>query len=92
MIHRVRLDPDSRLAQLIDETEVQVNSLHHQAIKTVSPQLRVTGKSGDGVIEAIESPERRFLIAVQWHPEEIDDLPWVRRLFAGFAKAAQSTA
>lgn len=92
MIHRVRLDPDSRLAQLIDETEVQVNSLHHQAVKSVAPQLRVTGTSGDGVIEAIESPERRFLIAVQWHPEEIDDVPWVRRLFAGFAKAAQSTA
>ena len=91
MIHRVRLDPDSRLAQLIDETEVQVNSLHHQAIKTVSPQLRVTGKSGDGVIEAIESPERRFLIAVQWHPEEIDGVPWVQRLFNGFARAASAT-
>ena len=91
LMHRVRLDPDSRLAQLIDETEIQVNSLHHQAIKTIAPQLRVTGKSDDGVIEAIESPERRFLIAVQWHPEEIDDLPWVRRLFQGFARAAQTT-
>lgn len=92
MIHRVRLDPDARLAQLIDETEIRVNSLHHQAVKSVAPTLRVTGLSDDDVIEALESPERRFLIAVQWHPEEIDDLPWVRRLFAGFAKAAQSTA
>ena len=92
LMHRVRLDPDSRLAQLIDETEIQVNSLHHQAIKTIAPQLRVTGKSDDGVIEAIESPDRRFLIAVQWHPEEIDDLPWVRRLFQGFARAAQTTS
>jgi putative glutamine amidotransferase len=90
MIHRVRLDPDSRLAQLIDETDIQVNSLHHQAIKTVASQLRVTGKSDDDVIEAVESPDRRFLIAVQWHPEEIDDLPWVQRLFAGFAQAAGS--
>jgi len=55
----------------------------------VAPQLRATGKSDDGVIEALESPERRFLIAVQWHPEEIDDLAWVRRLFQGFARAAQ---
>ena len=92
MIPRVRLDPDSRLAQLIDESEFQVNRLHHQAVKTVAPQLRVTGKSDDGVIEALESPERRFLIAVQWHPEEIDDLGWVRRLFEGFAKAAQTTS
>ena len=91
LIHRVRLDPDSRLAQLIDETDIEVNSLHHQAVKTVAPQLRVTGQSDDGVIEALESPERRFMIAVQWHPEEIDDLGWVRRLFQGFAKAAQKT-
>ena len=90
LIHRVRLDPDSRLAQLIDETNIEVNSLHHQAVKTVAPQLKVTGTSEDGVIEALESDDRRFLIAVQWHPEEIDDLPWVRRLFAGFARAASS--
>jgi len=89
-IHRVRLDPDSRLAQLIDETDIEVNSLHHQAVKTIAPQLRVTGKSDDGVIEAVESPERRFLIAVQWHPEEIDEVPWVQRLFAGFVRAASS--
>lgn len=92
LIHRVRLDPDSRLAQLIDETSIEVNSLHHQAVKSVARPLRVTGQSEDGVIEAIESPERRFLIAVQWHPEEIDDVPWVRRLFQGFARAAQTTS
>ena len=91
MIHRVRLDPDSRLAQLIDETSIDVNSLHHQAVKAVAPQLRVTGTSEDGVIESLESDDRRFLIAVQWHPEEIDSLPWVQRLFSGFARAAQST-
>lgn len=88
LIHRVRLDPGSRLAQLIDETNVEVNSLHHQAVKTVAPQLRVTGTSDDGIIEALESDGQRFLIAVQWHPEEIDTVPWVQRLFAGFARAA----
>lgn len=90
MIHNVRLDPDSRLAQLIDETSLDVNSLHHQAVKRAAAPLKVTGKSDDNVIEAMESPERRFLIAVQWHPEEIEEIPWVRRLFAGFARAAQT--
>lgn len=90
LIHKVRLDPDSRLAQLIDETSVDVNSLHHQAVKRAAAPLKVTGTSDDGVIEALESADRRFLIAVQWHPEEIDEIPWVRRLFAGFAKAAQN--
>ena len=87
-IHRVRLDPESQLAQLIDETSVEVNSLHHQAIKAIAPSLRESGRSEDGVIEAVESSQRRFLIAVQWHPEEIDDLPWVRRLFEAFSRAA----
>jgi putative glutamine amidotransferase len=91
LLHRVRLDPSSRLAQLIDETDIEVNSLHHQAVKAIAPPLRVTGKSEDGVIESLESDERRFLIAVQWHPEEIGDLPWVQRLFAGFARAASGS-
>jgi len=91
LMHRVRLDPDSRLAQLIDETSIEVNSLHHQAVKTVAPQLKVTGTSEDGVIESLESDDRRFLIAVQWHPEEIDAIPWVQRLFAGFARAASGS-
>jgi putative glutamine amidotransferase len=90
MIHHVRLDPESRLAQLIDETRLDVNSLHHQAVKSVAPRLRVTGKSDDGVIESLESDDRRFLIAVQWHPEEIDEIPWVQRLFSGFVQAASS--
>jgi putative glutamine amidotransferase len=88
LIHTVRLDPDSRLAQLIDETEVEVNSLHHQAVKEVGSGLQVTGRSPDGVIEAVEDKDRRFLIAVQWHPEEMRDIAWVQRLFAGFVKAA----
>jgi putative glutamine amidotransferase len=92
LIHRVRLDPDSRLAQLIDETTIDVNSLHHQAVKTVAPSLKITGTSEDGVIEALESDDQRFLIAVQWHPEEIDTLPWVKRLLAGFARAASRNA
>jgi putative glutamine amidotransferase len=92
LMHRVSLDPDSRLAQLIDETIVEVNSLHHQAIKTVAPPLKVTGTAPDGVIESLESDDRRFLIAVQWHPEEIDGLPWIQRLFAGFARAASGSS
>jgi putative glutamine amidotransferase len=91
MMHQVRLDPGSRLAQLIDETSIEVNSLHHQAVKLVAPKLKVTGTSDDGVIEALESADRRFLIAVQWHPEEIDSIPWVRRLFEGFVRAAEAT-
>ncbi len=87
LVHPVRLDPGSRLAQLIDATNLDVNSSHHQAIKDVAPLFRVTGRSPDGVIEAIESTDRRFLIAVQWHPEELH-LPWASRLFQSLVQAA----
>lgn len=91
LAHRVRLDPDSQLAQLLDETSMEVNSLHHQAVKDVASALRVTGTADDGVIEAVESPDRRFWIAVQWHPEELPDVPWARRLFRGFVSAVESS-
>ncbi|HYM49063.1 MAG TPA: gamma-glutamyl-gamma-aminobutyrate hydrolase family protein [Candidatus Limnocylindrales bacterium] len=92
LMHRVSLDPQSRLAQLIDETVVEVNSLHHQGVKQAAPGLSITGRSPDGVIEALESPDHRFLITVQWHPEEIASLDWVQRLFSGFVSAAADAA
>jgi putative glutamine amidotransferase len=90
LIHSVRIDAGSRLAQLIDETAVEVNSLHHQGVKQAGEGLQVVGRASDGVIEAMEDSDRRFLIAVQWHPEEMREIPWVKRLFAAFVKAAAS--
>jgi putative glutamine amidotransferase len=88
LVHRVRIEPGSRLAGLVGSTEVEVNSLHHQGLKRVAPGLQVVGCSEDGVIEAVEARDSRFLVAVQWHPEELRELPWVHRLFQGFAAAA----
>ena len=48
---------------------LEVNSAHHQAAGAVGPGVVVSGRAPDGVIEAIEVPERRFCIGVQWHPE-----------------------
>ncbi len=65
-----------------------LNSLHHQAVKEAAPTLRIVGRAQDGVIEALEAPDRRFLITVQWHPEEIASVAWVQQLFRGFVRAA----
>ncbi len=59
---------------------------HHQAIDTVAPGLVVTARSADGVVEAVELPGRRFVVGVQWHPEEDGDL----RLFEALVAAARS--
>lgn len=67
--HAVVVDPDSTLAKAYGGTSVAVNSYHHQAIKDPAPDLIVTGRADDGLIEAVEHPGRSFVVGVQWHPE-----------------------
>jgi putative glutamine amidotransferase len=69
--HEVELDNDSLAARAAGESQVSVKSHHHQGIERVGDGLRVTGRSaGDGVVEAIEVPDRQFALGVLWHPEE----------------------
>ena len=67
--HPVRVTPGSRLSAILRRRVCQVNSSHHQAVKTVPRTLKVSASSPDGVIEAVEDPTRRFFLGVQWHPE-----------------------
>ncbi len=67
--HSVELDKDSILYKLFNENEIRVNSFHHQIIKDVGKGFKVTATAKDGVIEAIESTEYKYLVGVQWHPE-----------------------
>lgn len=87
--HRVRIAPDTLLAGLLQRAEVETNSSHHQAVKTVAPGLRVSGRAPDGVIEAIESADARFLLGLQWHPESLhgEDPIWLK-VFQGLIGAA----
>lgn len=68
--HSVELELGSRLAEILGPGPLSVNSFHHQAIDGLGEGLAVTGRCAeDGVIEAVEMPERNFVVAVQWHPE-----------------------
>jgi putative glutamine amidotransferase len=70
--HLVRLQADTITAAALGGTELRVNSFHHQAIRDLAPKLVATGWSDDGLIEAVESaPGQSWLLAVQWHPEEM---------------------
>ncbi len=87
--HRTQIAPGSRLAEIMDDADtLPINSHHHQAAKEVAPSLVVTARADDGVVEALEKPDARFLLAVQWHPENLyeTDAP-SRALFAAFAGA-----
>ncbi|HXJ91816.1 MAG TPA: gamma-glutamyl-gamma-aminobutyrate hydrolase family protein [Terriglobia bacterium] len=83
-------EPGSLLAGAVAGS-CRVNSMHHQAIKRLGHGLKVTAHSEDGLVEAVEAADDYpFLLAVQWHPEEISDLPEQHRIFQEFiAKCRQ---
>jgi putative glutamine amidotransferase len=88
LAHTVKIEPGSRVASVLGADEVRVNSLHHQGIDTLAPDLKAAGHSPDGLVEAAELPGHPFGLAVQWHPEWLTDQPEMRKLFATFVQAA----
>ena len=68
-IHSVNIVKDSPLYDCLRKEKLEVNSYHHQAVKDIAPKLKAMAISEDGLIEALYSPDYRFLWAVQWHPE-----------------------
>jgi putative glutamine amidotransferase len=87
--HTVRIEPGSRLHKIIGRRELWVNGKHHQAVKDPAPGLVVTARARDGVIEAVEQPDKRYVIGVQWHPEGTwRNDPWSKKLFLSFVRAA----
>ncbi len=90
--HGVRLQAGSLVAACLGETELRVNSFHHQAVDQLGSGLRVVGWAPDGTVEAVEATDRRFTVAVQWHAESMDRSPEQARLLGAFAQAASSAA
>lgn len=71
--HTVRIDKQSILYRLYDKEVIAVNSMHHQAVRSVGPRFMACAVAPDGVIEAMESAEFRPIMGVQWHPEWLGD-------------------
>jgi putative glutamine amidotransferase len=89
LAHPVRVEEGSRMAEILGEPLLQVNSLHHQGIKDLAPTLKAAAYAPDGMIEAVEMPGHRFGLAVQWHPEWLTDQEPMRKLFRAFVQAAE---
>jgi putative glutamine amidotransferase len=90
LAHDVRVVPGTLLHRTLGVDALRVNSLHHQAIRRVGEGLQASGCSDDGLVEAVEMPDRRFLLGVQWHPEElVAEQVEARRLFAALVAAAR---
>lgn len=67
--HDVTVEAGTRLAEIVGAGRLEVNTAHQEAVVAVPPTMRVSARSPDGVIEAIELPDRAFALGVQWHPE-----------------------
>ena len=92
LAHEVWVEKDSLLSRLMGDRlnadACDVNSRHHQAVKAIANGFRITATAPDGVIEAIEDPNARFCLGVQWHPENFWRTGEFRSLFEGFVDAA----
>lgn len=88
--HTVSFPAGSPLEQVIGRRDMPVNSYHHQAIKDLASSLLPMAFTEDGIIEAVFMPDRKFVWAVQWHPEfcyKVDENS--RKLFSAFVEAAR---
>ena len=84
----------TRLGRVLGALEVEVNSMHHQAIGRLGEGLQEVAWAPDGIVEGVELPgEVRFVLGVQWHPEElVAHDPTARNLFAAIVDAARRRA
>ena len=89
-IHKVNILPNTPFSDIIPCTELGVNSCHHQAIKELAPCLKTGAISEDGLIEAVYMPDRKFVMATQWHPEfALNADMYSEVFFAKFVEACQ---
>jgi putative glutamine amidotransferase len=92
--HDINIVPGTCLAMLVARRDgapppLPVNSRHHQSVKDTAPGFVVSATAPDGIIEAIEKPDARFCVGVQWHPENFWRTGEFRPLFEGFVDAAR---
>jgi len=92
LVHTVKIDGGSLMNHVVGNTEIQVNSLHHQGIRRLAQDLSATAQAPDGVKEAVELPGHPFGLAVQWHPEWLQEHAAMRTLFESFVGAIRENA
>jgi putative glutamine amidotransferase len=83
------VEPNTRLHRLLGREQARINSLHNQGINRVGKGLTVCGRDLDGIVQAVETRDRGFLLGVQWHPEFLLFNRGQRRLFRELVAAAR---
>jgi putative glutamine amidotransferase len=88
----IAIVPGTRLSAITGVSDLRVNSAHRQAVAELGEGLLVSAREDNGVIQAIEDPQRAFWLGVQFHPEFLFYCSPVRRLFHAFVAAAADYA
>ena len=87
VVKEVKIIPHTKLYNIIRAKKIKVNSLHHQGIKDLGKNLRISAYDINKIPYAIESQDENFLLGVQWHPEYIPYAWHSRKLFKAFSQA-----
>ena len=88
-VHQVRIKPDSLLAQIVGKAPLGVNSTHHQAVDKVAEGFLVSADTEEGIVEAVESANAKFVLGVQWHPERLIEDSRSQKLFQGIVECVR---
>lgn len=88
-VHSVVVEEDTLLGSILGSGKHWVNSLHHQAVKDLAPALVASAKTEEGIAEGVELPGKKFVAAVQWHPEMMYDDDTQQGIFRAFLKACE---
>jgi len=90
LAHPIQLDEGSRIVEMMGAAMVEVNSLHHQAVRDLASGLIPTSHAPDGILESFELPAEAHPlgVAVQWHPEWLQEHEPMRALFRSFVQSA----
>jgi len=87
--HTVEVKESTLLAEILGSGELGVNSFHHQAVDKLADGLEAAAVSKEGIVESVYMPGRKFVLAVQWHPEMMYDSEVQKKIFEAFVGACR---
>lgn len=86
------VEAETKLATALASCSVEGKSYHHQGVRKVGDNLKVTARNSEGIVEALEATDRPWMVGVQWHPERTSDDPITQNLFRAFIEQARAYA
>lgn len=91
-VKKVYIKPGSKMAEVLGVQQLEVNALHHQAVKDPGINIDIVAREPNNVVQGIENIEQNFIIGVQWHPEYLPQRKQQRRVFKALIQHAREVS